>query len=72
MFYILEQALLRIANAKIFGVFNPASDMFLNLVCLYNSLQSRLSYKRKVLRVLLLKLQCLIRVSMLALEQAER
>ncbi|AUG33761.1 Glycine--tRNA ligase alpha subunit [Candidatus Hodgkinia cicadicola] len=42
-FYILEQALLRIASARVFGVFYPACDMFLNLVWIYNRLTARLS-----------------------------
>ncbi|AUG33792.1 Glycine--tRNA ligase alpha subunit [Candidatus Hodgkinia cicadicola] len=71
VFYILERALLRAAGAKFFGVFYPACDMFLNLVCLYNQLITEVRLKRKVLRALLLKLQRLIRVLMLTLERAE-
>ncbi|AUG91323.1 Glycine--tRNA ligase alpha subunit [Candidatus Hodgkinia cicadicola] len=71
MFSILEQALRRLAGAKFFGVYYPACDMFLNLVCLYNQLTAEVKLKRKVLRMLLLKLQRLIRVLTLALERAE-
>lgn len=71
VFSILEQALLRLVSARFFGVYYPACDVFLNLVCLYNQLMTEVKLKRKVLRMLLLKLQRLIRVLMLTLERAE-
>ncbi len=71
VFYILAQALLRVASAEFFGGFYPACDMFLNLVCLYNQLTTEAKLKREALKALLLKLRRLVRVLMLTLECAE-
>ncbi|XXM93326.1 MAG: glycine--tRNA ligase subunit alpha [Candidatus Hodgkinia cicadicola] len=60
VFFALEQALRRLLNLNFFGVYYPAYSTFLHLVCVYNQLTAKLKLKRKVLRLLLLKLQRLI------------
>ncbi len=59
-FSILERALLSVTKLEFFGVYYPACDLFLNLVFVYNQLVAKTKLKRKVLRVLLLKLQRLV------------
>ncbi|XXM90145.1 glycine--tRNA ligase subunit alpha [Candidatus Hodgkinia cicadicola] len=62
IFCLLERELRQLALLKFFGVYYPVYDGFLHLVCVYNQLVARVKLKRKVLRVLLLRLQRLTRV----------
>ncbi|XXN19756.1 MAG: glycine--tRNA ligase subunit alpha [Candidatus Hodgkinia cicadicola] len=62
VFRVLEQSVYRLVGVEFFGSFYPIYDLFLSLVFLYNRLMSKTTLKRKVLRMLLLKLQRLVRV----------
>ncbi|XXN13797.1 MAG: glycine--tRNA ligase subunit alpha [Candidatus Hodgkinia cicadicola] len=59
-FSALESELKRAARFQFFGVYYPVCDAFLRAVCVYNQLVAKSKLKRKVLRMLLLKLQRLV------------
>ncbi|ATY93455.1 Glycine--tRNA ligase alpha subunit [Candidatus Hodgkinia cicadicola] len=60
MFRVLEQNMRYLARFEFFGSFYPVYDLFLSLVFIYNQLVSKISLKRKMLRILLLRLQRLV------------